>query len=300
MTNLTIPVRQLPAKSSRTPLLMRAIRWGFPKLETLAPSLANRWFVKLFFTPMGGPVPPVELQKRQDAASFELTVAGKTVRAYAWGSGPVVLLVHGWAGRSTQFLHFINPLVQAGHTVLAFDAPAHGLSTGKMTNLLEFRDAILAIERLHGPVIAVVAHSLGGAASLLAIQHGLQPQKVVLIAMPAIGDDILREFAQRVKASAKATRYLNQWTEANLDQPFDAFSAMQTGQHLSKKTEVLLIHDEHDRVVPIRHAERFRQTYPQSTLIRTSGLGHTRILKEEAIIRQTLAFISATTRSVNQ
>ncbi|GAB3223327.1 alpha/beta hydrolase [Spirosoma arcticum] len=278
---------------------MRAIRWGFPKLEALVPSLANRWFVKLFFTPMGGPLPPAEQHKRQEAASFELTVAGKTVRAYAWGSGPVVLVVHGWAGRSTQFLHFINPLVQAGHTVLAFDAPAHGLSTGKMTNLLEFRDAILAIERLRGPVIAVVAHSLGGAASLLSVQHGLHPQKVVLISLPAIGDDILRDYGHRFNASARATRYLNQWIETNLGKPFDAFSALQTGQYLSKKTEVLLIHDEHDREVPIRHAERFRQTYPQATLIRTSGLGHTRILKNEAVIRQTLAFISAP-RPINQ
>ena len=296
MTNLPNPVHQLPARSSKTPFLMRAIRWGFPKLEALAPSLADRWFVKLFFTPMGGPLPPAEQQKQQEAASFELDVAGKTVRGYAWGNGPVVLLVHGWAGRSTQFLHFIDPLVQAGHTVLAFDAPAHGLSAGKMTNLLEFKDAILTIERLRGPITAVVAHSLGGAASLLAIQHGLHPQKVVLISLPSIGDDILREYAQRFNASTRATGYLNQWIKTNLGKPFEAFSALHTGQHLSKKTEVLLIHDEHDREVPIRHAERFGQTYPQATLIRTKGLGHIRILKDEAVIQKTLAFISALSR----
>ena len=281
------------ARPIKTPLLLRAIRWGFPKLETIAPALAHRWFTRLFFTPLGGPLPPAERQERQTATSFELPVRGKTVRGYAWGSGPAILLVHGWAGRGTQLLSFIDPLVQAGYSVVAFDAPAHGLSAGKQANLLDFRDTILGIERLRGPFVAVVAHSLGGAATLLSMPHIRTPQKVVLISMPTIGDDILHEYARRVKASPKSVAYLNQWIATNLGQPFSLFSALHTGQYLPKPTKVLLMHDEQDREVAIRHAEAFRQAYPSVRYRQTTGLGHNRILRDKDVVGQVVAFILA-------
>jgi pimeloyl-ACP methyl ester carboxylesterase len=37
---------------------------------------------------------------------------------------------------------FINPLVDAGYRVIAFDAPAHGDSGGKRTSLLEFAQIV--------------------------------------------------------------------------------------------------------------------------------------------------------------
>src|SRR5687768_10404331 len=45
-----------------------------------------------------------------------------------WGRGPVVYLLHGWGGRSSQWSSFVEPLARAGLTAVAFDAPGHGAS----------------------------------------------------------------------------------------------------------------------------------------------------------------------------
>src|SRR6185369_13228471 len=45
-----------------------------------------------------------------------------------WGTGPRVLLVHGWNGHAGRLSSFVQPLVEAGFGVVAFDAPAHGIS----------------------------------------------------------------------------------------------------------------------------------------------------------------------------
>ena len=44
-----------------------------------------------------------------------------------WGShGPIVLLVHGWEGRGSQLAAMVPLLVEAGFSVVTFDAPGHG------------------------------------------------------------------------------------------------------------------------------------------------------------------------------
>ena len=43
---------------------------------------------------------------------------------YSWGSGPTVLLVHGWEGRGSQLSAFAPALVKAGFRVVAVDMPA--------------------------------------------------------------------------------------------------------------------------------------------------------------------------------
>ena len=55
-----------------------------------------------------------------------------------WGeSGPVALMLHGWAGRPTQFASLVPPLLAAGRQVIALDAPGHGESPGQTGTLME-------------------------------------------------------------------------------------------------------------------------------------------------------------------
>ena len=83
-----------------------------------------------------------------------------------------MLLVHGWNGRATQLYRFITPLQQQGYRVLGFDAPAHGHSSGNHTNLAEVSNVILEISRIYGGFHCIVAHSIGGLASLMATIEG--------------------------------------------------------------------------------------------------------------------------------
>ena len=79
-------------------------------------------------------------------------VAGRRgdVAVWQWGSGPRVLLVHGWGGNAARLRHFVAPLVEAGFGVAAFDAPAHGLSHGSFATLPDFIETVGLVARRHG------------------------------------------------------------------------------------------------------------------------------------------------------
>jgi pimeloyl-ACP methyl ester carboxylesterase len=89
----------------------------------------------------------------------------KDIHILSYGySDKKVLLAHGWAGRRTQLFMIANLLLEKGFMVIAFDAPSHGKSTGKTTNLVEYIASIKAIIEELGPFEAAVGHSFGAMA----------------------------------------------------------------------------------------------------------------------------------------
>ena len=63
----------------------------------------------------------------------------KIVCLYQWsGNGPKIMLMHGWSGRASNFFKIIEKLIIEDYDVYAFDAPAHGESSGVTTNIPEF------------------------------------------------------------------------------------------------------------------------------------------------------------------
>ena len=96
--------------------IVRSIFWV---LETATPPLAPRLAERLWCAIPRGAAAPA-------ASSGLIFTIDDRIVAEKWGSGPVVYLVHGWGGRRGQLDPFVAPLVQSGHTVVAFDAPSHG------------------------------------------------------------------------------------------------------------------------------------------------------------------------------
>ncbi|MFU3898466.1 alpha/beta hydrolase [Pseudomonas aeruginosa] len=144
--------------------------------------IAPRWTAermrRTFMVP--GEWPPKDWELPLLASSERVTLRfGLSV--LRWGEGPAVLLLHGWAGRPTQFAHLIEQLVGAGYSVYALDAPAHGRSPGREANVVLFAHALLEAAGELPPLRAVVGHSLGGAAALLAAQMGLRSEALVTV-----------------------------------------------------------------------------------------------------------------------
>ena len=106
------------------------------------------------------------------------------MKVWSWGEGPTVLLVHGWNGRATQLGAFVEPLLARGYRVVAFDAIGHGESAGKQSSLPEFANCIRQIADELGGVYAIVAHSLGGAATTFALAYGLRAERLVYVSHP--------------------------------------------------------------------------------------------------------------------
>src|SRR5262249_10337057 len=78
-------------------------------------------------------------QRRLNAGRLSwLRGACGDLAVWHWGSGPRVLLVHGWGGHAGRLSAFVAPLLDAGFGVVSFDAPAHGISEGRFATLPDF------------------------------------------------------------------------------------------------------------------------------------------------------------------
>src|SRR5437870_5370277 len=153
----------------------RIVNAGMRLLDSAAPAAAQR----LAFAWFGRPRRRVG-RPAIGAHRFRLTGDGPELGVWDWGDGPTVLLVHGWNGNAAQLAGLVPPLLRAGYYVAAPDLPAHGASAGTHTNVRAMADALLRLGRRVGPVHAVIAHSLGAAASVIALAEGLGARRAVL------------------------------------------------------------------------------------------------------------------------
>ena len=215
---------------------------------------------------------------------------GPQLAARSFGSGPIVLLVHGWEGRGTQLGRFVEPLVRAGFRVIALDLPAHGESSGTRTDLIECTEALRKVGRDVGPIAGIITHSFGGAITTLALERGLDAKAVVLIASPSSIHDVLQRFEALIGLSAAGSRAfrsaIERQTRVNVAdvEIFERVAGLQV--------PVLIVHDRGDREVPFHDAERLAARWPGATLVPTENLGHRRILKDDDVIARAVAFVS--------
>lgn len=236
-------------------------------------------------------MPDKEKKAQTFANKFTVEVAGKKVQCYSWGVGKPVLFIHGWGGRATQFRRFVKPLTTAGYRVVGFDALAHGNSEGKQTSIREFEEAIIRIYETIGQPVAIITHSFGGGAALFSAMNGLPIQKLINIASPVIGDEIISTYLKAINGSASTGIFFKDYISKTYGNTFDEFTSFHFIQHLPRPVELLLIHDESDKEVSIKHAEELIKLYPAARLMKTKGLGHTRILKDDSVIQACVTFI---------
>lgn len=101
----------------------------------------------------------------------------------------VLLLVHGYLDHVGLYGHLIRYGLERGYTVVAFDLPGHGLSSGDRVAIDDFGDyrhavenVVSACQNLPGEW-RVIAQSAGSAAVLdYLLRHGRAFEKVVMLA----------------------------------------------------------------------------------------------------------------------
>lgn len=273
-------------------LSTRLLRAGFRQIGPYLPDLAGRLAYRLWFSTRRFPEPPRETHWRTQARSDRLSWRHAALARYSWGAAdaPAVLLIHGWNGRGTQLGAFAGPLIQAGFRAVACDAPGHGRSPGRCTNIFDYADAIQTLAQASGPVAGAIAHSFGMPATARAMQQGLLLPRLVAIAAPACADFLLRRFAHLLDIPDSVIAAMRARIERNFG--MDIFARLSTEAMLAGQTlPGLIIHDRGDRDVPHTHAERLREAWPSAKLLLTEELGHRRILRDHAVIAAAVGFL---------
>jgi pimeloyl-ACP methyl ester carboxylesterase len=277
--------------------LLATLRAFFQVSSAVSPRLAGRVALRLFSTPRRHHRPHWEKQIAERGATLRV---GSNLAAHCWPVAaahdlPTVLGVRGGDGGATQLGRFVDPLVAAGFRVIALDGPAHGDSRGSRTDLLETEEAIRKVGRDLGPLAAVVAHSFGGAAVTLALERGLDAASAVLISAPSSVGDVISRFGERAGVRGAAMRAFRDGIERQTGVRIAEVEIFERVAGL--RLPALVVHDRDDREVPFHDAERLAARWPGASLLATRGLGHRRILKDEAVIRRVVAFVAETARA---
>jgi len=278
---------------------MSALRNTFRVLEAVAPGPGARWAERIWLTVPKRAWMPRDRVAVPDGEAFAVTVGKSTVRGRVWGEGPSVYLMHGWGGTGEQLDAFVAPLLEAGHRVVSFDAPGHGASTQSfagpgLSTLPEFIDSLRAVVERYGEAHAVIAHSFGSSAAILAILDGLPVGRLAVIA--PMGDPIgfsygfakMLGFGERIR-----TRFLSV-LEKRVGTSMDVFDIPKRMRTVDPSTlpPVLITYDLGDREVPAKSVERMKEMWPGAEFDPWTSLGHFRILIDPDVVRKVVAFSS--------
>ncbi|MCU7936316.1 MAG: alpha/beta hydrolase [Candidatus Thiodiazotropha sp. (ex Dulcina madagascariensis)] len=278
-------------------LFLFSARLLFTLLGQVSPRLAGNIALRFFMTPPNFAMPRRE-QASSDAAELRFqAIDGETIAVRAWGEGPTILLSHGWGGRGTQFFAFIEPLAAAGYRVVAFDAPAHGDSSGKRTNMLKVSRTAAAVAKQEGPIKALICHSFGCGTALLAIDRlALSAEKVILFSCFSDILWITERFAEAFAMNERSTAAMREEAHRRYGDAFDTpwqwpqLSPLNTIKQVAG--DLLLIHDKQDTEVPYDHALKLIKSASGAELITTNRLGHRKILMNKKCIDACIDFIN--------
>jgi pimeloyl-ACP methyl ester carboxylesterase len=266
-----------------------AIRAAFATLGRAAPELAARWAEELFCRP------PRHAPRARDrdflaiGKRYTLVKGEHEIAAWEWGSGPLVLLVHGWGSRAGRFSTLGPALVEAGFRVVAHDAPAHGLSSGRAAALPLFAAALRTVGAHFGPAVAVVGHSLGGAAAVLALRDGLVAERAVLISAPSNIEVFSHRFAGFFGLPPRVRNLMQQSLERRFEMTWAEVHSDRIARSL--KHPALIVHDHEDTDVPVADARAITDAWPGSRLVITQGLGHRGVLRSSEVVHHVLEFV---------
>ena len=223
------------------------------------------------------------------------------VAFWSWGHAdwPLVVCLHGWGGRGTQWSSLANALLDVQHRVVVLDAPAHGASDGDRASMPGFRNALLRVLDASGTPHALVGHSLGGLAVLAAIASranaGVSPLPMaVSIGAPSSVDRPMSRFLRRHQGTDAVhvemiaqleKRWHFHWRD--LDTVSLAAQADAGGG-----APLLVVHAADDAQVPLIESEGLVNDWPRAERwLAPEGSGHVKILREPRVVQRIVDFV---------
>jgi len=273
------------------PPALRFMRFMFATMGPLFPGLMGRWACHLWFRTRRFPESAAGKRIARSARHETLLVDNIPIAIYIWGKGPVVLFIHGWSGRGSQVAAFVEPLTAAGFQVIAVDAPGHGETPGNSTNILECAAVLQAVSARFGPVHAALTHSFGGMVAAYAMNHGMSVKRVVCVSAPARVEFLIAGFAQTLAIPAAVIASMQQRIDRRFGGSFrERLSTVHNVQRLD--VPALVIHDEDDVSVSWQQGREIADAWPGARFMKTSGLGHGRILRDGQVVKAAVEFIA--------
>jgi pimeloyl-ACP methyl ester carboxylesterase len=283
--------RSLKKSTNVRSLTVRALGAALRGMGTVSPDLAAAWLRRLFLTPRRIAAPPRERRWLASAQRGAIDADGEALTTYSWGpaSGPLVLLIHGWAGRGSHMGVFAQRLADRGYRAVALDLFGHGASPGKTSSLLHMAAGVEAAIQQLGAPRGIVAHSAGCAAATLALQESPWNPALAFISPPDDLGYFALQLARMLRVQPAVHRRARRGIEARFGIPWSQLRVPAVAPEMTQP--LLVIHDELDREVPVGQGKHVAASWPGAQIVTTRGLGHQRILRDDQVVRQAIEFV---------
>jgi len=268
------------------------------KLKTIglvSPRKAAEVAFRIFCTPYAGKIPKKVPPVFHKAEKLQFGMDGIIIRGFRWQpehpNGKKILIAHGFSSNSYKFEKYVQPLKKEGFEVLAFDAPAHGNSGGKLINAHIYKQALLQIEANFGPLYGIMGHSLGGLAASLAFEAlpGNENRKLVLVAPATETRRAVDNFFIMIRADARIKQAFTSLINELTEHPVSYYSVSRVVKSLH--APVLWIHDRQDTICPFEDVKPLLALdLPHTRFLITEHLGHSRVYKDNKVCSEILHF----------
>ncbi|MBL7737125.1 MAG: alpha/beta hydrolase [Chitinophagaceae bacterium] len=243
---------------------------------------------------------PFRKSKRKEPGIFKegetlsFMLEGYTIYGHRWNrtGAKRILIAHGFESSSKNFDKYIGLLVKKGYEVIAFDAPAHGRSSGNRLTLPLYLSTIRKVHELYGPIDGFLAHSYGGLIVSLFLEElrSDRPIKAVFIAPATETNTTLRLFFRFFRLDNDVRKEFERHIfelSGNWPAYYSIRRAVQT-----VGAEILWFHDEDDELTPLEDALKVQEdNHPNIRFRISKGLGHRRIYRDEHTMREAVDFL---------
>lgn len=276
-----------------TPLknkIITCIGFYINALSYIFPKEAVRLTEKYISEPKRGKLNRNELPSiLEESDKIQLPYKDTLIQTYTWkGDEKIILLVHGWESNASRWQRLIGILKKTGHTIIALDAPAHGLSGGKWFNVAKYAECLKVVIEHFNPTI-IVGHSIGGTASMYHQYQYETPsvKKIILLGSPGELEILVANFAKILGLKNRIIRLTEKKFIKDYNISFKDFSIAKMTPFI--KSKGFIAHDRKDEVVKIRESRKIAAAWDDVIFVQTKGLGHG--LQDEELYQKIYEFV---------
>lgn len=253
-------------------------------------------------------------QEVLDAANLSsIDIDGLSVRLYIWPGGdttktpnkPItartILLTHGFSTSAALLTPLISyMLATTSYRIVALDHAGHGASEGSLADLGVFIRTLqrLILDEQNQPLKAVVGHSVGATATIMALAdlnntrgHLAIKPKLVLLDPPLQPTTLMVPFCRGHGIPEQLATHMR---KALIPSPEDVLQN-QIAKRISSGTEVLLVQDKDDPVALMEQSKELKGDLESVgvnvRLFITERLGHFKGTGDESVHREILQFL---------
>ena len=278
-------------KKARKFLLAKTIGGYLNILSYLNKQKAEEKVYQLFSTPRKGRLKMDRLPKTlHQSLLVEFHHENEKYQSYVWqGDEKSILLLHGWESNSSRWKKTLKYLRPLGHTIIALDAPAHGLSDGVEFNMPKYANIISEFVKKHNPKI-LIGHSMGGATISYFLHkykdHNIE--KVVILGSPSDFNILAKNYYTLLSLNTKNQQLFENAIQAKFNITISEFSGHLFAKQFTQ--EALIVHDVNDKIVSVEEGQKYAAAWKNSTFLQTTGLGHG--LHDHEVYLKLIAFLS--------